>query len=91
VSLKQSPAEVGSHVAHYHLEFTVFIPKNLVQRLTARVCLVEIDVLEFLHLCQWESTGRRSTAAICMVGLRKWAAWLQLPGADPRSSIFELF
>lgn len=91
VGLKQRSAEIGSHVADDHFKQPVFFFEELMQDQASRVGLVEVHIIDFLHLAQPKHTGSKSTAAMVTAGLIVCAAWHQLPGADPRSKILVCF
>lgn len=91
VGLKQGSAEIRSHIADDNLEESMFFFENLMQHLAPCISLVEVHIVDFLHLAHPKHTGSKSTAAIVTAGLIVCAAWHQLPGADPRSNIFVCF
>lgn len=91
VGLKQGSAKVRSHIADYYIKQSMFFLEYLVQHLAPCISLVEVHIIDFLHLAHSIHTGSRSTAAIFTAGLIVCTAWHQLPGADPRSKILVCF
>lgn len=91
VGLKKGSAEIWSHIADDSLKQSMFFSEDLMQHLTPCVSLVEVHIVNFLHLAHFKHTGSKSTAAIVTAGLIVCAAWHQLPGADPRSKILVCF
>lgn len=50
VGLEESAAEIGSHIAHYHLKPSIPFLKSGMESGVSRVAVIKIHILELFHL-----------------------------------------